>query len=244
MWHFQRIDPLQLLHGAKYVSFVGAGGKTTLTEYLGREAGSRGRNVAVTTTTKIFATEPYTLFDHVVSSSPRGSASRDGFTRIGKTREGEKLTGLTFDEVRLLGGLFDLVLIEADGAKRLPLKCPAEHEPVVPPFSDIIFVVAGLDALHTTVGESVFRWELSRGIEGISREAVITTDLFSRFFSRSALFKGVDPARCTIILNKYDALRHRHEAAEAAAKILEKSGAGEAVISSPLHRLFYRLTAV
>jgi len=244
MWHFQRIDPLQLLPGVKYASFVGAGGKTTLTEYLGREAGLRGRSVAVTTTTKIYAREPYTLFEDIVSSFPRVSGTREGFTRIGKMREGEKLTGLDPDDVRLLGDLFDLVLIEADGAKRYPLKYPAEYEPVIPPFSDRIFVVAGLDALHAAVRESVFRWELSRGIEGISGEAEVTTELFSKFFSPSALLKGVDSARCTVILNKYDALKQRHEAAEAAAKILERTGAAGAVISSPLHRLFYRIAAV
>jgi len=243
MWHFQRIDPLQLLTGIKYASFVGAGGKTTLTEYLGREAGLKGRRAAVTTTTKIYAREPYTLFEDILSSPPAGG-TREGFTRIGKTRQGEKLTGLDFDDVRLLGDLFDLVLVEADGAKRYPLKCPAGYEPVIPPFSDRIFVVAGLDALHTTVGESVFRWELSRGIEGVSREAAVTTGLFSKFFSPSALLKGVDSARCTIILNKYDVLKERREAAETAERILERTGSAGAIISSPLHRLFYRVTAV
>jgi probable selenium-dependent hydroxylase accessory protein YqeC len=244
MWHFRKIDPLDLLSNAKYLSFVGAGGKTTLMEYLGREAARRGKTVVVTTTTKIYATPPYVLFENISSLLSSDHRTRDGFVRIGKYREGEKLTGLSFDDVWLLGNLFDLVLIEADGAKRYPLKCPATHEPVIPPFSDKIFVVAGLDALHRTVEESVFRWELARDITGISRDTCLTTDAFSSFFSSPILLKGVDLARCTIILNKYDALRERHEAMDVAGKILEKTGVAEAIISSPLHRLFYRLTGI
>jgi probable selenium-dependent hydroxylase accessory protein YqeC len=244
MWHFRKIEPLDLLSNAKYLTFVGAGGKTTLIEYLGREAVLSGKTVAVTTTTKIYAKQPYVLFEDMPSLPSSDHRTRDGFVRIGKYREGEKLTGLSFDDVRLLGDLFDLVLIEADGAKRYPLKCPAAHEPVIPPFSDKIFVVAGLDALHRTVGESVFRWELACGIVGISRDTSLTIDVFSRFFSSPILLKGVDLARCAIILNKYDALRERHEAMFVAGKILEKTGVAEAIISSPLHRMFYRLTGI
>lgn len=244
MWHFQKISLLELLPNSKYVSFVGAGGKTTLAERLGREAGLAGKSVAVTTTTKIFAKKPYVLFEDIRSSGSSRERTPDGFVRIGKTHEGEKLTGLTFDDVRMLGDTFDLILIEADGAKRYPLKYPAEHEPVIPPFSDRVFVVAGLDALHQKVSASVFRWELARGVAGISRDAVVTTDLFSAFFSSSALLKDVDLSKCTFVLNKYDALKNRPEAAEAARKILERTGGAEVIISSSLHRLFYRLTAI
>ena len=242
MLHIRRIDPRELLSGARYISIVGAGGKTTISEYLGRVAASDGRSTAVTTTTKIYAVEPYTLVGDMLSLPSSTKETGCGFIRIGKDRQGEKLTALSFDEVRQLGDLFDVVLIEADGAKRYPLKYPAEHEPVIPPFSDRILVVAGLDALHRVVGDSVFRWELACQQTGISREEEITPDLLSRFFSSSILLKGVEMSKCTIILNKYDALRERHEAVETASKILDKAGAEKVIISSPIHRLFYQLT--
>lgn len=37
--------------------------------------------------------------------------------------------------------------IEADGAKRLPLKAPGEWEPVIPEFVDLVIGVVGMDAL-------------------------------------------------------------------------------------------------
>ena len=39
------------------------------------------------------------------------------------------------------------LLIEADGAKQLPLKAPGEHEPVIPAWVDLVVVVAGLTGL-------------------------------------------------------------------------------------------------
>ena len=40
-----------------------------------------------------------------------------------------------------------LVLIEADGARRLPLKVPAEHEPVIPEMTTHVLSVYGLDSI-------------------------------------------------------------------------------------------------
>ncbi|MDR2017964.1 MAG: putative selenium-dependent hydroxylase accessory protein YqeC [Syntrophobacterales bacterium] len=243
MWLFRKTDPSELLSNSKYVSIVGAGGKTTLMEYSARGAVLDGRSVAVTTTTKIYATEPYVLFEDLFSPNSFDNKTREGFLRIGKTLEEGKLTGLSFSDLQIVGSLFDLVLIEADGAKQYPLKRHAAHEPVIVPFSDRVFVVAGLDALHRTVRESVFRWKSTRRSADISRDTAISVDIFSGFFSRSILMKNVEPAKCTVILNKYDVLREKRKAVEMAKKILKETGVKDVVIASPLHRLFYRLTA-
>lgn len=47
--------------------------------------------------------------------------------------------------------LADIVLIEADGSRRMPCKAPAAHEPVLLPQCDIVLAVAGVSAL----GESL-----------------------------------------------------------------------------------------
>lgn len=39
--------------------------------------------------------------------------------------------------------------MEADGAKRLSLKVPDLHEPVLPEHVDLVVGVAGIDALET-----------------------------------------------------------------------------------------------
>lgn len=55
----------------------------------------------------------------------------------------------------------DITFLEADGAKRLPCKFPAAHEPVLLPQSDIVLAVAGLSALYRPLGEVCFRAELA-----------------------------------------------------------------------------------
>lgn len=55
----------------------------------------------------------------------------------------------------------DITFLEADGAKRLPCKFPAAHEPVILPQSDIVLAVAGLSALYRPLGEVCFRVELA-----------------------------------------------------------------------------------
>ena len=233
MWHLRRIDILALLGGSKYVSFVGAGGKSTFIDHIAERAARSGKRAAITTTTKIRAQDPYTLMDDL-GPVPAGRS-----VRIGKTSEGGKLTALTFQDLEYLGSIFDLVLVEADGAKRLPLKYPAPHEPVIPPFSDHVFVVAGLDALHGRVDRCVFRWELFCEATGTPPEAILTEDLFATFFSESMLLKDVDKGKCTLILNKCDALKDKGEAIRTAKRVLQAAGLKRAIVSS-LHRgLFY-----
>ena len=62
----------------------------------------------------------------------------------------------------------DITFLEADGAKCLPCKFPAAHEPVILPQSDIVLVVAGLSALYRPLGEVCFRAELA--IEAWNRD--------------------------------------------------------------------------
>jgi len=63
MWHLQRIDPVTSLHSLKYIVFTGSGGKTSLMERLAIGFLAAGKRVAITTTTKIYAVEPYVLLD-------------------------------------------------------------------------------------------------------------------------------------------------------------------------------------
>ena len=103
-----------MFDGMKYVSFVGGGGKTSISEYLAARALERKRRAAITTTTKIWAREPYML----VGQEPMVGL----FARVGRTVEEGKLTGLSADQIEDVGKGFDLVLIEADGSKGLPIK--------------------------------------------------------------------------------------------------------------------------
>ncbi len=238
MWHFQRIDPEHILleptAKTRFLSFVGAGGKTTLIEYLASEAIRRGKRVAITTTTKIWVREPYVLWPEL-----RSARARPDFVRVGTALQEGKLTALEPEDVAQLGAFYDLVLIEADGSKSRPLKYPAEYEPVIPTFSERVIVVAGLDALAGRIDEQVFRWELFEKATGEAGDARVTPAVFLRFFEDDALMKGVDREKCVIVLNKYDALTEKRAVAEFAKAVLERSGATRLIVSSMLFEIFY-----
>lgn len=243
MWHFRRIDPehirCELTLETHYLSLVGAGGKTALIEYLAAEAIRRGRRVAITTTTKIWAKGPYVLWPDL----SKGQA-RPNFIRVGKAVADGKLTALQEGEVAELGSAYDLVLIEADGSKGKPLKYPAEYEPVIPSFSDCIMVVAGLDALSGRVDEQVFRWELLERATGVSGDARVTPSFFLRFFEDDTLMKGVNREKCVIMLNKYDACPEKQAVTDIAKAVLEKTGVTRAIVSSVLLETFYGIERI
>ena len=64
------------------------------------------------------------------------------------------------------GSSCDVMLIEADGAKRKPLKVPADWEPVIPDFADVVVSVIGLDCLGKPICETAHRAEYTSSFLG------------------------------------------------------------------------------
>ncbi len=238
MWYLEKIDPLPSLLGEKVISFVGAGGKTSLAEYLGRAAAASGKRVVMTTTTKIWAKEPYVTFD---DRGVKEGGEGGRLIVMGKSVDQGKLTGLSAGEVEALGRDHDLVLVEADGAKGRPLKYPAAYEPVIPPCSGRTVVVAGLDALGRTIAEKVFRWEQFIRATGLSPDAEVTAEVFVRLFEGDGLLKGVKRARCVIVLNKLDACGDRASVPGLAGAVSRHTGVGQVIVASVRQGEFYGL---
>ncbi|MEI6154006.1 MAG: selenium cofactor biosynthesis protein YqeC [Deltaproteobacteria bacterium] len=239
MWHFQKIDPVTLLSNFRFITYVGSGGKTAFIELCARELSRRGKSVAITTTTKIFAREPYVLVED-------GSewTKNLGFIRIGKAVSHGKLTGLEFDEIERLGRIYDFVLIEADGAKGKPMKFPAPYEPAIPPFSEKICVLCGFDALYGKIEDKVFRWELFHQATGIKGTDIITPRVFLQFFSNDVMLKGVDTGKYTIVINKYDLLRDKGTALNLAKEIIRITSVQNVIIASSFFGVFYMVSEI
>ena len=101
--------------------------------------------------------------------------------------------------------LCDIAIIEADGAKQMPCKLPAEHEPVLLPVSDIVIAVAGLDALGKSLEEVCFRWQLGREIFGSSCNLLFDeAKLVQVLLSEQGSHKAVGARDFYIALNKCD----------------------------------------
>ena len=130
-------------------AFVGGGGKTTAIRRLAMELSERGR-VLVSTTTRIYPPEFPTLIDPAPAATIArcSNASRSA----AGSAQGEKLGPP--ENLAELCALADYALIEADGARRLPLKAPAAHEPAIPEGARLVVAVAGIDGAGRPISVS------------------------------------------------------------------------------------------
>jgi len=142
------------------VSFVGAGGKTTLMLRLGRELADAGHRVVITTTTKMSTDE---VESPVVD--PRGDVEanleRGGLVYVVHRGSESKMTGPSPAEVNALfsSTSADFILVEADGAGGRSLKAPSDFEPAIPSASTVVVVVTGIDAIGRSIATACHRPE-------------------------------------------------------------------------------------
>ena len=150
------------------VALVGSGGKTTLMFQLARDFGSR---VICTTTTHLAldqleaGDQHWTLNDLDDLLGIEGEISGNVLVFTGPEVEPNRVGSPSPQVVYRLRELADEwgcpLLIEADGARKLPIKAPAEHEPPIPEFVDVVITVIGLSGLGKPLdGKVVHRPEL------------------------------------------------------------------------------------
>jgi probable selenium-dependent hydroxylase accessory protein YqeC len=185
-------DVLELAQGSPLVALVGGGGKTSTMYVLARFWAAQGLRVCIATTTRIeqppaYAIDRLCLFDRdgsfpecflgpmapragqIVCIAPSAATVADPSGGQCRTKLSSVLPDLPLKLLRT--GVFDRVVVEADGARRLPFKAPAAHEPVLPLASAqyplTVIGVTGLDVLGEPLTEAnVFRPELVAALSG------------------------------------------------------------------------------
>lgn len=177
------------------ISFVGGGGKTSSIFKLAHELKNENKKVLVTTTTKIFVPEPKDFNELIISHQNRDLNKirplKGSITVWGEGIQDEKILGIPLDFIDEIfrSGLFDYILVEADGAQRKPIKAPASYEPVIPSSTSKMVGVIGLSALHKDIEKEVFRTEIFRKLCGDSK--ILTLDqIFRLIIASEGLFKN------------------------------------------------------
>jgi len=125
------------------------------------------------------------------------------------SRDG-KLKGL---EPNLVNRIFEelqvFILVEADGARRKPLKGYSDNEPLIPSASAFVFTVIGADVLDQTVDESqVHRSAQFCAATGIDAGAAINTTVLAKSYRQmhGIAARQAPSAAVVAILNKTDLL--------------------------------------
>jgi probable selenium-dependent hydroxylase accessory protein YqeC len=199
------------------VAFVGAGGKSSAILAVAGELAEAEMTFLVAPTTKMFVNEAEKIgplvtsedvdelrakAEEVLSDGVPGVVVGSGL--LSKNRIG----GVEPAAISSLAALADVVLVEADGSRRRPIKGTAEHEPALPEAATLVVAVGSIRAFGMPVDEEhVHRPELFSKLTGIGPGQSITARAFARALAEgslggvpekarpAALITGVHPGR-------------------------------------------------
>lgn len=201
------------LSAASRLALVGAGGKTSA---LFQAARSLPKPVLLTTTTHLAVEQALAADRHVIAgentdwnfletplpqvllvtgpADEKGRLGNPGAAVLARLKAAADQWGAP-------------LLIEADGARRLPVKAPSDGEPVIPDFVNQVVVLAGLSALGQALDEKhVFRPERFAALSGLQPGQPLSQDGLVRclLHSQGGLKDIPAQARRTVLLNQAD----------------------------------------
>jgi probable selenium-dependent hydroxylase accessory protein YqeC len=207
------------LPGSGVISLIGAGGKTSLMFGLARELAASGCAVLSTTTTNVhFPSKDQSPVTLVADTAPKLLALAGpmlqghchvsaGSLHVPATGKLKGFAASVIDDI-WHARLFDWIIVEADGARQLPIKASDTHEPVIPAVTTAIVHVTGLDALNTPVDDThVHRSAIFAANTGLAPGSRV--DVFAMAAScvleiqKACALAGSDPA-AVAWLNKAD----------------------------------------
>lgn len=205
------------------IAVVGGGGKTSLIFRLTEELKASGKKVIVSTTTHM-AYEPSRPFtqDGDLQTAEK-ELEKSGYVIAGHKEENGKISSIPEEQLLKLRQLCDVMLIEADGAKHMSIKVPAEWEPVIPDFADLIISVIGLDCLGKPIRETAHRMERTAEFLRKSMDAPVTPeDVVKIAASICGLLKDVEDRVYRVYLNKADTEAEKEAAQEVLQGLVQK----------------------
>jgi CTP:molybdopterin cytidylyltransferase MocA len=198
---------------ALVIAVAGAGGKSTYIRQQAEKLALEGKRVAVTTTTHIYhpcvlygireswsgdETEPVAVVRGVAYfGRPLGVDRKpDGFERSGvpeNVQQSWKLGPVSPDAFRQICNRYDVVYVEADGSRSMPVKIPLEGEPVLPPGTDEVVIVMGRHAVGRPPRAVCQHYDAAR-FEAAARSAASSTAADRRPASDQSSTSGRRPA--------------------------------------------------
>ncbi|MCL5996065.1 MAG: selenium cofactor biosynthesis protein YqeC [Chloroflexi bacterium] len=247
------------------VAVVGAGGKTTLCWRLVQELAQCGARAVFTTTTKIRQPSPGVFdrlvvaqgIEQVMGLGCLGLPDQWRTACVAASVEGApddrpvaesympaahtKLSGFTGQQICELRDAISntqspiSLIVEADGARGLLLKAPAENEPVIPACTTLVCVVASLEALGRPLDErTAHRPERIAALTGAQMGQPITAQLLASLLAHPlGGLKGIPPDARKVAVLMQRAETTPHPAAAGVAHALVERGFDQAIVISP-----------
>lgn len=202
------LNPL-LDQGCRVFSVVGSGGKTTFIRKAALHYGAYLR-VGVATSTKMFLPdEQWQCGGRMPAVLIPGKAA--DFLLPPVCFYGEhilpdgKLWDIGPQMLEFAMERSDLLLIEADGSKRKPLKGWREDEPVIVPQTEAVIGILPLHCLGQTIhGEMIHRMETFTAITGLGCGDRMGIEAYIRLILHPHGLFGHSRGRCALVFNRAD----------------------------------------
>jgi molybdenum cofactor cytidylyltransferase len=195
-----RLSQALRIHPEEVVAFVGGGGKTTAMFRLADELVTQGKRVITTTTTHLSiaqlpssATKIGCGRARTLAPLARGGVNADSLEArhiliVGDEVEAGKVVGVP---PALIGELIaldvvDAVIYEADGARMLPFKAPAAHEPVLSDATTLLVPVIGAGVFGAPLDDAhVHRAEIVARLAGARLGDTVTPIIAARVMAHA-----------------------------------------------------------
>lgn len=219
---------------------VGGGGKSSLLFAI--EQNWPG-HVVLTTTTRLFRGQLKEARSWLTTAEAAQTPEKFD-TLLTKYRscllveriEGDKAVGVAPD---LPGKLrqhpkVDLVVVEADGSRRLPVKAPAAHEPRIPKDTSLVVIMVGIDALAAPIGKIAHRPERVADLTGLSLADHLSPSSLAQLLSHpDGGLKGVlADMKTAVCINKIDSHREKALAEETCVFLSTSPKINRVILSS------------
>src|SRR5215207_2893488 len=221
-------------------AFVGAGGKFSAILAVCGELTQEGMKVLVAPTTKMLLSEADRIGPLVTSEDASVLRAKTekalsgalgvvvGSGMLSKNRVG----GVDPEWVGDLAPLADVVLVEADGSRRRPIKGTADHEPAIPDAATLVVAVGNVHALGMPVDEEhVHRPDIFSNLTGVEPGQSITPRAFALALAQGSLARVPQRARIAVLITGVEPGRTMSDAS-VITRELWRLGATKVVLTS------------
>jgi molybdenum cofactor cytidylyltransferase len=198
------------------IAFTGAGGKTSAMRRLAEEQS----RLLMTTTTRLGVGQSDLAAHQLIEPTrqdlqeiPALLEQHGNLLVTGPEHEGKwtEVNAETLHALKQAARSLQVPLaIEADGARGRSLKAPAEHEPAIPAFADLVIPTAGLDALGQQIdSEAVHRSKQVAALLASEGDEILEPHSIARIVtSLGGGLKGVpEAAEVRVLLTRATELR-------------------------------------
>ncbi|KNF07100.1 putative selenium-dependent hydroxylase accessory protein YqeC [Gottschalkia purinilytica] len=200
------------LNEFELVSIVGGGGKTTTMFKLAKELRALNKKVLVTTTTAIMMPDEsqydnFIIYGEGIKDNMENVTNGSVTVIVKNIIREDKLKGIEKETIEdiVSKNIFDVILVEADGSKRKPIKAPSYHEPVIPNSTTKVIGVIGMDSVGKEINEkNVHRPEIFTSVTDSKFGEIIDENIiFNLVISNEGLYKDSPKlSKKYLILNK------------------------------------------